>query len=1268
MAEFATGSDPAGDRFEIRRRLGSGGMGVVYEAFDRRRNEVVAIKKLIETDAAAIYRLKQEFRSLADVAHPNLVALYELVNRGEDWFFTMELVRGMTFLTYVRPSTGWTLDSAHPSGQTERDFEKDGELMPTERQTPMATPLSDPLPPMLPQQRDSTPPPVTPDSHTPPPVVAQCVARIDVLRPALRQLCEGVAALHRAGKLHRDLKPPNVLITPQGRVVVLDFGLATDVQPDKKMTFAGTPAYMSPEQIAERPATEASDWYSIGVMLYEALTGQLPFPGNAYSMMLAKQSMDAPPPSSIVSGIPADLNRLCVDLLRRLPEHRPLGPEILRRLNTQSGEAPVTKTQTRRLDAPFVGRSAELQMLQDAMATARNGQAVTVLIQGRSGMGKSTLVRRFIEEARADDRSVVVLSGRCYEQESLPYKALDNLIDDLTQYLRSLSSLEAKAVLPIDVMALARLFPVLEGIEAVKKGRRKIVDVVDSQQLRRRAFAALREMMSRIVDERPVVLFLDDLQWGDRDSAAVIGELLRPPDAPALLLVATYRREEAESPFLAELRKQRDDRTLADVREIALDELQADDARDLARALLGKGATSDRVEAVAREAAGSPFFIHEIGRFSDESGETMAAPEADDVAGGLDDLIRARVARLNKTAQDLLEVVAIAGQPLEASVARMAARIEAGDVQPLVSTLRGAHLVRTRVRGGREEIVAYHDRIREAILHRIAPPRRRAWHLRLANTLEELGWNDPEVLAIHFQGAGDQERAAGYALQAAEKAAASLAFDHAARLYKLALELQGMEHASAPRLIQLADTLSNAGRAAEAAEYYLRAADMVEAKDALEMRRRAMEGLLRSGHVDDGFRVLRDVLASVGMNLPTSRRQLIAGILFHKLLAKFRGFGFRERELSEIPADLLLRVDVCWAVTTGLSRIDNVLAVYFQPMHLRLALKAGDPYRVARALSVEAGFTSLRGAGAAKKTEDLLARTERLARRLGDPHAMGMALMSGAVAAFSSGRFRAAAEKAEQADAVFRERCTGVWWEMNTTQNYAVSSLAYLGEMEQLSRRVLSQLRDAEERGDLYAATDMVGRPAIVWLALDDPEGARRALRSIMARWSLQGFHFQHLQSLWTESLVDLYNGNAAEAWRRIEERWPALLESLLLRIQVVRIESWFLHGRVAIAAGHPAVGARDAERLRKENIAWALPLAQLLEAGASSANCHDVLASAAANFDKVEMHLHAAATRRRLGELTNNAAMVAAADEWMDAQRVKNPARLTNVLVPSCR
>ena len=242
MAEFAIGRDDGGDRFDLRRRLGAGGMGVVYEAFDKQRNEIVALKKLLQHDAAAIYRLKQEFRSLADVAHPNLVSLYELVNRGEDWFFTMELVRGMTFLTYVRPSTGW-VDPPPATGRDETI--RDDDRAPTLRQdssdsAPHMTPavytssfntpsfhtpsFNTPAPGLTPNS-PLTPPPMspmyTPTPNTPAPIAqGECMARIDVLRPALQQLVEGVAALHRAGKLHRDLKPPNVLVTPDRKSVV----------------------------------------------------------------------------------------------------------------------------------------------------------------------------------------------------------------------------------------------------------------------------------------------------------------------------------------------------------------------------------------------------------------------------------------------------------------------------------------------------------------------------------------------------------------------------------------------------------------------------------------------------------------------------------------------------------------------------------------------------------------------------------------------------------------------------------------------------------------------------------------------------------------------------------------------------------------------------------------------------------------------------------------------------------------------------------------
>jgi serine/threonine protein kinase len=265
-------SEPTDERFVIQRRIGAGGMGVVYEAWDRTRQQTVALKKLPEPDPASLYRLKKEFRSLADVAHPNLVQLYELIADGNDWFFTMELIEGVDFLRYVRPGAMPGLESTEVSGDQETISSE--EIDPT-LLTP--DPITDPdaltvqkavSPPMSvdPQTVRRTDRTFTPGVHVP------------SLRASMRQLAEGIIALHNAGKLHCDLKPSNVLVRPNGDVVILDFGLVEELDPFRKgnAMFAGTPVYMSPEQLELSPISTASDWYAVGVMLYQALTGILP--------------------------------------------------------------------------------------------------------------------------------------------------------------------------------------------------------------------------------------------------------------------------------------------------------------------------------------------------------------------------------------------------------------------------------------------------------------------------------------------------------------------------------------------------------------------------------------------------------------------------------------------------------------------------------------------------------------------------------------------------------------------------------------------------------------------------------------------------------------------------------------------------------------------------------------------------------------------------------------------------------------------------------
>lgn len=1248
-------------------------MGVVYEAYDRERTTRVALKTIRFYSADALLRFKNEFRSLQDVRHRNLVSLGELVEDAGHWFFTMELVEGVDLLRYVRPGVDPSPAPTPGPASIARtrlrpaDSEMSSDAEPTVNPTPP--------PPGL-------PPPSDPAYDEP------------RLRSAMRQLAEGLLALHAAGKVHRDIKPSNMRITPEGRVVLLDFGLVTEAFGDRTRTDAsvvGTTYYMAPEQGFSQPVGAPADWYSVGVVLYEALTGRVPFGGHPMEVLLNKQRLDPPPPRILVPAVPQDLDLLCCELLRRIPEERPTGRELLRRLRTDGEPALVPALEPEAVPPrpPFVGRGDELDALRRAFEDAGAGRAVTVVVDGDSGVGKTALVQRFIDELTAARRGTVVLCGRCFEQESVPYKAIDGVIDALSRWMRRLPVGEAAALLPRRASLLAQAFPVLNRVEVIAGAPRPAVPITDAHELRRRVFEALRELFVRLSERHSVVVAIDDMQWADTDSRSLLAELIRSPEPPPLLLVLAQRTGTPARP--GEKRSDGSGRGPVDaaaalpgeVRRLRLGNLPPDDARELVQTLFQGTALKSPIpaSALADEAHGHPRFIEELVRHVMLLG--AQAPRA----VGLGEVLWARIDRLDPPARELLELVCLAGGPVpQATVAAAWTAGGRADLLPAVSALKVAHLVQTGGPLPSDPIETCHDLVRVTVGVHMSPESRLEARRRLAQALEAAATPDAELLAHHWLEVGERDKAAGWALQAGDRAAQALAFDRAARMYRLALELGARTAPPDPALaVKLADSLANAGRCAEAGPLFLEAAARAEGFDRIDLQRKGTEQLLRSGHINEALRAVSDLVAQVGLSLPATPRRALVYIALERLRLAVRGMRFRRREEHEVPRELLARADVCWSVGYTLSAFDPLRGGLFHMRHLRLALDAGEPHRLARGLANEATQLAFAGPRAARRAARVAAQAEALARELADPDALGHSVLHDGFRAFLEWRLRAAVELLDRAVALFRERGS-LAWETGTAHVVALLSLNLIGDVRELSRRLPELVRRAEERGDLWTSVFLrMGHEPFLALARDDVDAARKAATDPIRRWSPEGFYIQHSNELMSEATVEVYAGDAARGLRMIRERWGAMQRSGLFLIQLIRVTLTELRARAALAAaGAAATSAPEAEalvraaradarRLAKEVSPGARAFAEAIRAGAAAlggdrAAAATALESAASAYADSDMALRAAAARRRLGELKGGEegrALVEAADGWMRDHGIARPDRMAALFVP---
>jgi hypothetical protein len=1163
------------ERFRVRRCLGAGGMGVVYEVDDEERQERVAIKTLRVLDAEGLYRFKSEFRSLVDVLHPNLVRLSELLCDGGKWFFTMELIDGTDFLSYLH---------AHPGD----------------------------------------------------------------LSNACLQLVDGLAAIHRAGKIHRDIKPSNVLVTAEGRVVVLDFGLVSGAAKlEGDGAGVGTPTYMAPEQAAGGDVGPAADVYALGALLYQALTGEAPFAEqeSAAAIMALKQVAPAPRPSAKRRDVPASLDDLCAVLLARDPAHRPTLVEARRVLEEALGGDGASPRSARHHpdggEAPrrFIGRGAELETLEASFRQPR-GEPITWLVCGESGIGKTALAREWAERVERQHHALV-LHGRCYEQEHVPHKAFDSLVDALVSQLRALPHDQVERARPPEreLGALVRLFPVLARVPSF--AGRAAPDHAEPNELRRTAYAALRALLSALDARQRLILIIDDLQWTDADSLILLRELLRPPGAPPLVLVATLRPEHPELGFPGT------------VRRIDLAGLDPAEAARLAEL---SGRTREEAAAIAAESLGHPLFT-----------QALADAGADSFTSRLPELLRARRAARTAPAQRLLDAIAVAGVPIRERVAANAAKVAPAELWERLAELRAARLIRSVAGLG---IEVYHDRIREAALGELDERRRRGLHAALAGALEDdgAGHQAPGLLMRHLQAAGDTRRAAPYAERAAEQALRALAFDEAAALYADAIRLYGVEAARELHALR-ASALGHAGRTAEAGAAYLHAAEGATAARAIALQQEAARCYLTTGHLDEGHHIMRRILATIGEPWPESALGAAARTLAGRVLVARRGLGFEPRDESTIDPQELLRVDVYFGLAGTLIPIDFMRGAVFHTKAIRLALDLGERRRIEGILLAEASAVAARGKKGRPAADKVCALLERLATESGRPSARGLAAQARVAAAYLTCDFNEVVAIAPRAERLLLEAhdIPMRMIALNHARFWRFAALQHLGAFHEMNAD--DYLRDALRRQDRFAEGALRLGLAIGWLARGGADLLRSHIEALSWQPSAEKRNVFNSYRVWAGAALALYQQDPQSADWEPQLRGESRRQRRLM-LPSMSIQTDVLWGRAALVHGGAWRVERIAARLAREGVPIASAWAELLRAALAldqrgrAAAC-ECLRRASRHARAAGSPAYQAVARARLAELERDPRRRACALDDLAATGVAEPERFVAFVAP---
>ena len=587
----------------------------------------------------------------------------------------------------------------------------------------------------------------------------------------LIQVLEALGYLHRRGVLHRDLKPANLLVS-NGNLKALDFGLSAALagdEPNLSTTMGGTLLYLAPEMLRGESAGIASDLYAVGVIAYELLAGRHPFendnPAQFMSDVLTAET------DLELMDIGAPVRGVVARLLARIPEDRYVDAFDALDALTRAAELPARGESTEVREsflraASFVGRKRELEILQTALANAKNGRGGIVLVGGESGVGKSRLMQEFRSLALVEGAFAV--EGQAIDTGRSAFHIWRNVLRELA-LIADVTAEQAGV--------LKQLVP---DIDRVTTTHSTDPPKLEARKSRRRLLESMEQVFFQ--QGTGVVIVLEDMQWIGDDSLQLLQRLQKGLASSSVLVIGTYRSDEFQS--LPDL--------LPSAQVLRLGRLDHDDISDLSRSMLGRVGESEAVlKFLDQETEGNPFFLVEVVRtLAEESGRLSEIdqgllPEAV-FPTGIQEIVSRRIAKVPEYAIKSLRYAAVAGRQVdEKLLAELSPTLE---VDRWLQTCGDAAVMEAS--GDSWQFA--HDKLRGGVVSAIPAAEAPDVYREVAEMIESLYPEAPEHaarLADLWTEAGDEHKQLHYLMAAGDHARFQFAFSDANRSYEIARDL-----------------------------------------------------------------------------------------------------------------------------------------------------------------------------------------------------------------------------------------------------------------------------------------------------------------------------------------------------------------------------------------------------------------------------------------------------------------------------------------------